>query len=32
MALPEGYDTDCGQRGVKLSGGQNKDYRLLEFS
>lgn len=24
MALPEGYDTDCGQRGVKLSGGQKQ--------
>ena len=24
MELPEGYDTDCGQRGVKLSGGQKQ--------
>ncbi len=24
MNLPEGYDTDCGQRGVKLSGGQKQ--------
>ncbi len=24
MSLPQGYDTDCGQRGVKLSGGQKQ--------
>ena len=24
MELEEGYDTDCGQRGVKLSGGQKQ--------
>lgn len=24
MRLPNGYDTDCGQRGVKLSGGQKQ--------
>lgn len=24
MSLPEGYQTDCGQRGVKLSGGQKQ--------
>jgi len=24
MELPEGYQTDCGQRGVKLSGGQKQ--------
>ena len=24
MSLPDGYQTDCGQRGVKLSGGQKQ--------
>lgn len=24
MQLPDGYNTDCGQRGVKLSGGQKQ--------
>lgn len=24
MELPDGYDTNCGQRGVKLSGGQKQ--------
>ncbi|WP_279402039.1 hypothetical protein [Piscibacillus salipiscarius] len=26
--LPQGYDTQIGERGLKLSGGQNKGLRL----
>ncbi len=28
MALPDGYDTDIGQRGVKLSGDRNSVFPL----
>ena len=30
-SLPEGYNTYIGERGVKLSGGQNKEFLLLGY-
>ena len=32
MELPEGYYTDIGQRGVKLSGDKSKDLVLPSIS
>ena len=31
MSLPDGYDTYVGERGTRLSGGQNKEYPLPVF-
>ena len=32
MSFPDGYDTDIGQRGIKLSGGQKQKLQLLVTS
>ena len=32
MSFPEGYDTDIGQRGVKLSGGQKQHLSMARVS
>ena len=30
VSLPNGYQTKLGEAGIKVSGGQNRELRLLE--